>query len=64
MNFRDTLKQWVAEHQKFTADQMPAQRMATCDQCEFKNGSRCGKCGCNLNLKTLLMEFHCPIGKW
>lgn len=52
-------------------------RLRTCSEChllkeEFKmfgvtikdKTPTCGECGCNLNLKTKLDMFSCPIGLW
>ena len=42
------------------------ERLAICAECPHivENGSRCGKCGCFLQVKTKWESSSCPIGKW
>lgn len=40
------------------------ERIAICNNCEFKRNSRCGKCGCILEVKTRCLSCNCPISKW
>lgn len=39
-------------------------RLAACDKCESKQGLRCLKCGCYINMKTAVAAATCPDGKW
>ena len=39
-------------------------RLKICDQCGFREGGRCIKCGCNLALKARGRAFACPESKW
>ena len=39
-------------------------RQIICDSCEFKEESKCGKCGCWLVHKTRIAEESCPMGYW
>tara|TARA_Y100000310_G_C20388585_1_gene671649 strand:- start:340 stop:726 length:387 start_codon:yes stop_codon:yes gene_type:complete len=39
-------------------------RRAICDDCEFKMGLNCKKCGCFIRPKTKIATTSCPIGKW
>jgi len=39
-------------------------RLKICDQCGFREGGRCIKCGCNLALKARGRAFVCPESKW
>jgi hypothetical protein len=41
-------------------------RLAICETCPmFRKKSRtCQRCGCFMNLKTLLAEAHCPDHLW
>lgn len=42
-----------------------AQRRATCDACEHKNGiGLCRKCGCMVYFKAIWRDQKCPLGKW
>lgn len=42
------------------------ERLEHCRKCEDFNEetSRCGKCGCLMDYKTLLPWAECPVGKW
>lgn len=41
-------------------------RLEICRPCEHfrERGSKCEKCGCFMEYKTLIMSAECPIGKW
>ena len=39
-------------------------RRAICNDCEFKMGKNCRKCGCFIAAKTKVATARCPIGKW
>ena len=41
-----------------------AERLATCQVCELRNGEVCGECGCNIEAKTKLAGEQCPVNKW
>lgn len=47
-------------------DSTAQNRLNTCKGCEFFNHvqERCGKCGCNMAVKTYLRAEKCPVGKW
>lgn len=51
---------WAAR--KRVADE----RLKICNECEHfqKDNSRCKKCGCFMNYKSLIMSSSCPINKW
>ena len=62
----------VVEHaktggQNVTAEEKQA-RLDICNSCEFynKNAGRCGKCGCNMPIKTGWASASCPLNppKW
>lgn len=42
------------------------ERLDICNQCDDfdQTSSRCTRCGCFMNYKTLLHYAQCPIGKW
>lgn len=42
------------------------ERLKHCESCEHfeKRTSRCDKCGCFMNFKTLIPGSSCPLGKW
>lgn len=41
-------------------------RMLICRSCEFfrEKSQTCQKCGCFMNLKTVLAKAYCPEHKW
>ena len=39
-------------------------RMDICKKCDYFSGDKCKKCGCKINLKTLLLFANCPMNKW
>lgn len=41
-----------------------AERLAVCNACPFREGNKCLKCGCNINLKTHFKLCSCPMEKW
>lgn len=54
----------VTGKRKTVSQEERDRRMDVCKGCEFLKGSRCAKCGCNMNFKTRLVSGNCPIGKW
>lgn len=38
--------------------------LSVCNTCSFREGSRCGACGCLLTLKVQDPENTCPLGMW
>jgi hypothetical protein len=42
------------------------ERLSICRTCDFFNqtSTRCSKCGCFMEYKSLLLYVDCPIGKW
>tara|TARA_Y100000310_G_scaffold263575_1_gene273838 strand:+ start:264 stop:635 length:372 start_codon:yes stop_codon:yes gene_type:complete len=39
-------------------------RRAICNDCEFRFGLNCKKCGCFIDAKTKVAGQSCPVGKW
>lgn len=41
-------------------------RLDICAKCEYfePKRSKCTKCGCFMDYKTMIMAAECPIGKW
>ena len=41
-------------------------RLEICSKCEHyqKKTTRCDKCGCFMEFKTIMLNASCPIGKW
>lgn len=47
-------------------DDVIKRRITICNsnECGYKRGVKCQKCGCFLSLKTAVAAATCPIGKW
>ncbi len=39
-------------------------RRLICEKCEERRKGRCGKCGCNLKMKSALATEKCPMNFW
>ncbi len=39
-------------------------RLDICRGCEFYSAGNCLKCGCNVQVKTVMGLERCPVGKW
>ena len=39
-------------------------RRALCNECEYRFGLNCKKCGCFIKAKTKVATTSCPVGKW
>jgi hypothetical protein len=65
-NFLQSAASHLANGMKNASEEVIQQRLAICDECEFKvrEQNRCGKCGCFLGKKTKWESSNCPIGKW
>lgn len=49
----------------YATDEVRAERMATCKQCEYLAlGSNCKLCGCFVHLKTRYTTASCDINRW
>ena len=50
----------------FTSMQIRLERAGHCQKCEyyFRPTKQCKKCGCLVNLKVMLANTSCPVGKW
>jgi hypothetical protein len=63
----NVIADWVIKYEEFKAQGIQQQREAICQACPYYRqfvGTWCAKCGCNMFLKTRIMEAKCPIGKW
>jgi hypothetical protein len=56
----------IMEDSDFASEQLIAQRLSTCNTCEFVNANKdsCTQCSCLLSSRTKYVESFCPIGKW
>jgi hypothetical protein len=48
----------------FLNQQERQDRKTICDNCEKKNGVRCGVCGCFLIAMQKVKFTNCPLSKW
>jgi len=39
-------------------------RRSVCDNCEIREGKKCGSCGCYIEQKTRLASEKCPKNYW
>jgi hypothetical protein len=39
-------------------------RLAICNDCDRRDGERCGVCGCYASLKAMVEVADCPLGRW
>jgi hypothetical protein len=50
---------------KFSSKDIIVSRNKICSKCEYiMKFSRCKKCGCFMDIKTMLSKAKCPIGRW
>ena len=63
---KDNLQQMVSRGALLAEQMEVSKRIDICMGCEFfvKNGERCNKCGCYMNIKARLQASKCPVGKW
>ena len=56
----------MVKYSMFTDIKTRLERAGHCQRCEHyrKVTRQCMECGCLVNLKVLMMNQSCPIGKW
>jgi hypothetical protein len=69
MDNLDNMRKKVEEHIEKTmhvSSDERVKRLETCFSCPYfiKSNSRCGKCGCDMKIKTKFKKFKCPDGKF
>jgi hypothetical protein len=62
----DTAKKTLNAESIFVSDEIRAERLDICNQCEHYDSTqqRCKQCGCFLEQKTKFSSASCPIDKW
>lgn len=55
----DRLKKLVIHDQEVINN-----RRSICNECEYRLGTNCLKCGCLIFAKTKISTQRCPVGKW
>ncbi|HWL09955.1 MAG TPA: hypothetical protein VNQ76_16235 [Planctomicrobium sp.] len=63
-NLTQALAAFTANGFKTVTAEEYAARLAICDTCEKRQGTRCMQCGCGLTLKARGRAFSCPLKKW
>lgn len=63
-NLSRALKEFVADGMKTVTREALSERLRICDECEFRTGDRCTRCGCHLTLKAQGRIFQCPENRW
>lgn len=64
-NFISSAAKHVAGGMQKVTEEEKQRRLNICQECpHIVNNSRCGKCGCVLNVKAGWSTSTCPIGKW
>lgn len=46
------------------SDEVTANRLCICSQCDKLNQGTCLACGCFVELRAALTKGKCPYGKW
>jgi hypothetical protein len=71
MSFKEKVELWRRTKEAFEKEGEREKRRAICRTCEqfvnlFTAGQWCGKCRCNMQIKTAMMESRCPLNppKW
>lgn len=54
------------EKNLFVSPEVRVKRLEICFKCPYyiNSNSRCGKCGCDMKIKTKHKNFKCPDGKF
>ena len=63
-NLARSLAAFVADGCTTVNSEQYQARLAVCDACDQRRGSRCLKCGCRLAWKARGRAFQCPLDKW
>jgi hypothetical protein len=63
-NFAKALTTHVASGAKMVSLEVLESRLVQCDECESRNGDKCGECGCPIEKKASWEDQRCPLEKW
>lgn len=65
-NFVKSATKHIQNGMKSVTEEKQQERLKICSECPHitENNSRCGHCGCFLQVKTKWESSSCPIGKW
>lgn len=63
---KDAAKTMIKEKQVYVSEDARMSRLATCAGCDSLDveKNRCISCGCYVNIKSRLVGFKCPKGRW
>jgi hypothetical protein len=64
----DSAIAWVRGKPVFTDMEMQIRRLKVCQSCNYRQlkgkNLHCGICGCDIPLKSKIVETQCPDGRW
>lgn len=65
-NLSESIIEHMLDGMKSSKQTEQERRLEICNGCEFfsKENSRCGKCGCNMLIKTKWNSSRCPKNYW
>ena len=63
-SFAGSMAKFAASGFKTTPPEIHAGRLAECDPCKYREGTRCKLCGCFVDKKAWMPHEDCPIGRW
>jgi hypothetical protein len=63
-SFATSMAKFAASGFKTTPQEIHAARVAECDPCKYRDGTRCKLCGCFVDKKAWMPHEDCPIGRW
>ena len=46
------------------SDKLYAERLSTCQECEYLVSGLCRACGCYVEIRALTAAHSCPYNKW
>ena len=64
--YRELIKKeldWMDEEMK-APDELYAQRLTICEECDRLNQGTCLACGCYVELRSAMRHGKCPYRKW
>jgi len=63
-SFAGSMAKFAASGFKTTPPEIHAARVAECQPCKYREGTRCKLCGCFVDKKAWMPHEDCPIGRW
>ena len=63
-SFTKAVSKYVANGLENVKPSVYKKRLKICDACEYREGKRCGICGCMLHAKAKWKTENCPKKLW